>query len=255
MHSAQRHREILDLLAQSSVATVHDMAERLGVAESTVRHDLDALEARGFIKRTHGGAVLAPANRAPEPLDTDRQSHPDEKERIGRAAAALVCDNEAIFLDSGTTTEAMVPYLHGRRGLTIVTCGLNIAMQLTACPDIATIVVGGELHVPTMSFVGLLTLKAMELYTVNLTKAFIGVRGISARQGITNRAVERVPLKRLAIQRASEVIVVVDGSKVGVSELWQIAPVTAMNRLITDESAPLAEREAISALGITVTVV
>ncbi|NIO11368.1 MAG: DeoR/GlpR transcriptional regulator, partial [Deltaproteobacteria bacterium] len=72
-----------------------------------------------------------------------------EKDLVGRAAAEWVCDGEVIFLDGGTTTQSMVPYLLDRKNLTVVTCGLNIACALSHSPHVSTIVVGGELHVQT----------------------------------------------------------------------------------------------------------
>lgn len=256
MLPVQRHRQILDILEREAVASVRAMAEELEVAESTIRRDLDTLEAKGLVKRTYGGALLLTDDQVHEPPFLERQiMHHEEKDRIGQAAAALVANEEAIFLDGGTTTECIVPYLVERRGLTVVTCGLNIAVRLSMSVHITTILVGGELHVPSLSFAGVLAQKAMELYDLRFSKAFIAAGGVSAQYGITNRIIERIPMKRLAIQLAREVIVVADGSKIGKVVLGQVVPVTAMHRLITDESAPQPEREAIADQGVVITVV
>jgi DeoR/GlpR family transcriptional regulator of sugar metabolism len=260
MLSIQRHTEILAILARESVATVRALAQQLGVAESTVRRDLDVLEEQGLLKRTYGGAMLHDAAQtesiASACPDSQREvTHADNKEKIGRAAAALVKDNEAIFLDSGTTTACIVPHILDRKGLTVVTCDLNIAVCLAQNDAIATIVIGGELHIPTMSFTGSLAQKSMELFDLHFSKAFIGVRGVAAAYGITNRVGERIPVKQLAIQRAREVIVVADGSKIGALAPSQVAPITAMHHLVTDSSAPTAECEAIAAQGVDVIVV
>ncbi len=260
MLSIQRHTEILAILARESVATVHTLAQQLSVAESTVRRDLDILEEQGLLKRTYGGAMLSGVTPT-EPLaptcpDAQREvPNADAKEKIGQAAAALVKDNEAIFLDSGTTTACIVAHILDRKGLTVVTCDLNIAVCLSQNDAISTIVIGGELHIPTLSFTGSLAQKAMELFDLRFSKAFIGARGIAAAYGITNRVGERIPVKQLAIQRAREVIVVADGSKIGALAPSQVAPITAMHHLITDSSAPVAECAAIAALGVDVIVV
>jgi len=260
MLSIQRHTEILAILARESVATVRALAQQLGVAESTIRRDLDILEEQGQLKRTYGGAMTL--NAAPTEFPTlacpelQREvSHADNKERIGRAAATLVKDNEAIFLDSGTTTACIVPHILDRKGLTVVTCDLNIAVCLSQNEAISTIVIGGELHIPTLSFTGSLAQKSMELFDLRFSKAFIGARGVAAAYGITNRVGERIPVKQLAIQRAREVIVVADGSKIGVLAPSQVAPITAMHHLVTDSSAATAECAAIAGMGVDVIVV
>ncbi len=255
----QRHQRILVMLEREPVVTVGQMAQQLHVAESTIRRDLDALEAQGLIKRTFGGAVLSQFRATAEEaacLELEQKiAHQEAKEQIGRAAAEMIADNEAIFLDSGTTTAQIVPHILERQGLTIVTCDLNIAVCLARSPNISTVVIGGELHVPTLSFTGLLAQKAMELFDLHFSKAFIGVRGVAAAYGITNRVSERIPLKRLAIQRAREVIVVADGSKVGMLAPSQVAPITSMTYLITDATAPASERAAIAVQGVKVIVV
>ena len=255
----QRHQRIISILEREAVVTVSRLAQQLDVAESTIRRDLDALETEGLIKRTFGGAVLNQPKSGPEDsacLELDPKIvHPQAKEQIGRAAAAMIADNEAIFLDSGSTTACIVPHILDRQGLTVITCDLNIAVCLSRSANISTIVIGGELHVPTLSFTGLLAQKAMELFDLNFSKAFIGARGVAAAYGITNRVSERIPIKRLAIQRAREAIVVADGSKIGTLAPSQVSPITAMRCLITDASAPKAEREAIAAKGVEVIVV
>ena len=244
------------MLGRDSTVVVREVAERLGVAQSTVRRDLDALESRGLLTRIFGGAMLQGKSGLPVPLFDAREcAYEGEKERIGQAAAALVGDHEAIFVDSGTTTAMMVPALCQKHGLTVVTCDLAIALRLAGAAGVTTILIGGELHGPTLSCTGTLASRAIEMYDLYFLKSFIGVRGVSAAAGLTNRAHERVPVKRLAIERAREVIVLADSSKVGTLAPFQVAPARAMHHLITGSSAPAAEREAITALGIAVTVV
>jgi len=255
MLPTQRQQEILEMLGRDSTVVVREVAARLGVAESTVRRDLDALEAKGLVTRIFGGATLHEKSPWSLPLFDAREcAHEAEKERIGQAAAALVADYEAIFVDSGTTTATMVPHLAGKRGLTVVTCDLAIALRLASVEGVTTVLIGGELHGSTLSCIGSLASRAMEMYDLYFTKSFIGVRGVSASVGLTNRAPERVAMKRLAIARAREVIVVADGSKVGTLAPFQVAPARAMHHLLTGESASPAELQALVALGIQVSV-
>ncbi|NLS79483.1 MAG: DeoR/GlpR transcriptional regulator [Chloroflexi bacterium] len=247
-----RHAEIMDLLRAENAVAVHALALRMNVSESTIRRDLAKLEEQGVLRRIHGGALLEEDVQMEPPFELRAISHRAEKDLVGRAAAALVQDGEVIFIDGGTTTPFIVPYLAERRGLTVVTCGLNVANALSRNPNIQTIVVGGELHVESQSFVGPLALEALRAYNIRCDRAFIASGGISAQHGITNRILDRIPLKRQAIEISRWVAVVADGSKIGVAALGYVAAVEAAHHLVTDPSAPQSGLDEIAARGVQV---
>lgn len=247
-----RHAQILDILREESAVLVRDVALRVGVSESTVRRDLTELQEGGHVRRVHGGAVLENDAQVEPPFELRQISHRREKDQVGRAAAALVQDGEVVFIDGGTTTQFIVPYLANRRQLTVVTCGLNIANALRKNEHIQTIVVGGELHVASQSFAGPLTLAALEAYDIRCDRAFIGCGGVSARHGITNRILDRIPLKRKVIALSSWVAVVADGSKLGVVTLGHVAPVTEVDCIVTDLSASPKQLACIERKGVEV---
>jgi len=231
---------------------VQDLAKRTNVHESTIRRDLDELEAQGLVRRIHGGAILEIQSQIEPPFELRQISHEEEKDLVGRAAAELVKDGEVIFIDGGTTTQFIVPYLLDRQNLTVVTCGLNIACALASSRDISTIVVGGELHVESQSFAGPLTLEALEIYGIRCDLAFIGTGGVSAKHGVTNRILDRIPLKRKAMEISHQAAVVADGSKIGVVTLGLVAPIESVHHLVTDKSAPERELEEIAARGVEI---
>ena len=258
MLSVQRRARILAILESETAATVRDLAQRLSVAESTIRRDLDKLEQQNCLTRTYGGAICDRNGHdsGQRNYDVLANTHRhNEKARIGERAAQMIHDYEAVFLDSGTTIEAMLPYLTDREGVTVVTCSLRIAMELAKLPHVTTIIVGGQVHSQTLSATGLLALRAMEAFQLHSAKAFIGVRGVTAGQGLTNRVSDRIPVKQLAMAQAREVIVVADGSKVGALAPSQVAPLSAVDCLITDTTAPPGECDAIRATGVEVLVV
>lgn len=252
MINRPRHAQILDILREESVALVQDLAKRTDVHKSTIRRDLDELEAQGLIRRIHGGAVLETQSQIEPPFKLRQISHKEEKDLVGRAAAELVKDGEVIFIDGGTTTQFIVPYLLDRQDLTVVTCGLNIASALSGSKHILTIVVGGELHVESQSFAGPLTLEALRAYNIRCDRAFIGTGGVSAKHGVTNRILDRIPLKRRAMEISNQVAVVADGSKIGVVTLGHVAPIESVHHLVTDKSAPERELEEIAARGVEI---
>lgn len=256
MPSKPRQFQVLKILKEEPTALVRDLAARMTVSESTIRRDLAELEGKGLVRRLYGGAVLEgeAALQAEPPFDVRRVSCQHEKDLIGRTAAEMVADGDVIFLDGGTTAQAIVPHLFPRHDLTVVTCGLNIASALADAAHIHTIVIGGELDIESRCFVGPLAMEALQMYHLRCHIAFLGAGGVSAEHGITNRLLDRVALKRKALEIAQRTIVVADGSKIGYTRLGFVCPMRAINCLVTDASAPADELARIHAQGVQVKV-
>src|SRR5207342_3252559 len=125
---AERHRRIHELLREQRVVRVSVLSEQLGVSEVTIRRDLEVLERRGMLERTHGGAVATQWVRS-EPAYRDAAStNPIEKRLIGAAAAALVEQGDALYLNGGTTTLQVFRHLRAT-GLKVATNHVGIALE------------------------------------------------------------------------------------------------------------------------------
>jgi len=248
--SAERQRQIVQLLAERRRATVAELSEYFGVSEATIRRDLEKLNEKGEIQRAHGGAV-AIERAAPEPPVILRMGEcADEKRRIGRAAAQLVKDGETIFLGSGTTTLEVARNLGDRKSLTVITNALNIANQLAVNPDITMIVVGGLFRHSELSMIGHLTEQALK--ELRADKVIMGMRAISIEDGLTNDYLPETMTDRAIIRFAPEVILVADHSKFGKISTALVAPVTAIHKLVTDDKAPREMVARLRELGIEV---
>jgi DeoR family transcriptional regulator of aga operon len=270
MYSAQRHQEILKLIQQNGLVSVDDLAAHFVVSPSTIRRDLNSLHRLGMVKRTYGGA-LAPFRISSEaPFSVRVTSRHEEKDRIGRAAAQLVVPGETIFIDGGTTTESMLGYLpdvlaeslsgtaHGvakDAGITVVTYGLNIVQRLVDQEYVTVVLIGGILHVPSLTFGGVFAKDSFEGYNMRFDKAFMAATGVSAEAGITNAGFEEIPIKRRAMRSARESIMLADSSKIGVIAAGVIAPIDQLQRLITTTEAPLQEVDALRQCGVIVDLV
>jgi len=143
----RRFATILERLRQTGSASVEDLCTDLGVSVHTVRRDLEALHTQGVLRRIHGGAAqLEPMFY--EPFRADRsfleqmESFADEKRRIARAAAALVCEGDLVAMTAGTTTTETVRCLPTNHNLTVVTNTVNVAMELSKRKDIEVFVTG-----------------------------------------------------------------------------------------------------------------
>ncbi len=246
MNAHERHQAILYLLEQGGRVTVAELAERFAVSEMTVRRDLDALERQGLLRRVRGGAVSARGRSYEPPFLTRSTVHQVEKERIGQVAAQLVEDGDSIALDVGTTTLEVARCLRqsGRRNLTVVTSSFRAAGLLAEQPDIRIVLTGGILRPGELSLVGQMAEQAFERFYVD--KLFLGIGGVDLQAGLTEYNLEDAQVKQAMIRSAKEVILVTDSSKFDQVAFAAVAPLEAVDRIVTDTGIPPPYRDALS---------
>jgi len=250
-----RTEEILKELLRTGEVSVSDLVRQLNVSPATIRRALRSLERKGLLRRTHGGAV------ALEPLLYEQFRHVSsfqeqekhrvlEKRRIGLAAAELVADGETIAIGAGTTTTQVARSIRHRKGLTIVTNAINIAMELSHRDDLKVMVTGGWVSGSWFALVGPGAIhSAGEVF---VDKAFIGVDGIHAERGLTTNYPDQATIHRAMINQARRTIVVADHHKIGVLGTALICPITDIHMLITDRAAPDDALALFSAVAIEV---
>jgi DeoR/GlpR family transcriptional regulator of sugar metabolism len=255
MYSAERRQEILKLIDESARVSVAELATHFGVSRASIRRDLNHLHRSGRLQRTYGGALGATLDTYEAPFDERKISYLAEKERIGKAAAQLICSGDTVFIDGGTTTECMTPYLGEKVQVTVVTYGLNIVNRLACFDNLTLIVIGGALHASSQTLTGILALSNMQAYNLRFDKAFVAAGGVSAEAGITNADLEQLPIKQRAVEAARETILLADSSKLGMVRTALIAPAQKLHRLVTDRQAPLPEVQALRELGVRVDLV
>lgn len=222
---------------------------------ATVRRELQALEDRSLLRRTHGGAVsIEPLFYEPFRHDSSFQEqierHAEEKRRIAVAAADMVKDGEIIALTAGTTTTEVVRSIRNRRGVTVVTSTINVAMELTKRTDLEVFVTGGFLRGDWFSLVGPAAGHAMS--QINVDKVFLGVNGVDARKGLTSANSGEAAINRIMVDQAKQRIVVADGSKLGAVATYRFCSASEVHILITDSGAPDATIQPFASLGIEV---
>jgi len=250
--NTERQQQIVQFIRERKRATVAELSERFGVSEATIRRDLEKLDGQGEIRRAHGGAVTV-ERAAPEPPVVHRMvENQEEKRRIGQAAAQLVQDGDVIFLGSGTTTLEVARNLDGKENLTVITNALNIANQLAGKQNITVIVTGGLLRHSELSLIGHLTEQALK--ELRADKVIMGMRAISIEEGLTNDYLPETKTDRTIIQFAPEVILVADHSKFGKVSTALVAPITSVNKIVTDAGTPPQVVADLRAMGIEVIV-
>ncbi len=253
---AERRRRIMDMIQARGGASVEELAQSLAVSTSTVRRDLVWLANRNLISRTWGGGVtqdaLAVRRTTDLSLGRRERENPAQKAAIARVAASLVNDGEAVVIDAGSTTELMVPHLLTRQQLTVITTSLRLAWDLGGQPNIELIVAGGHVQQRAGSLVGLLAEQALSQLYVDT--AFLGARGLSPQEGLTNPVLEELPVKRLMLKIARRSVALVDSAKWGRVFMGLIAPVSSFNVIVTDAGVPEAMRREVELLGTEVIV-
>lgn len=241
-----------ELVQQRGALRVGDLIELFDVSGETIRRDFAVLEGRGLLTRAHGGA-LAPEVHIETSYGRRMREHPDEKDEIARVAADLVHDGNTIILDSGTTMGVLAGYLKSKSDLVVITNGVSHVDELLENPTMTVVMTGGMVRRTTLGSVGDLAVATLE--TLRADHTFIATHGFSADAGLTYPSFEEVAVKRAMIASGARVTLLADGSKCGRTSMVRVAPLTALDRIITTPPIPEEERQRFEELGIELVVV
>jgi DeoR family transcriptional regulator, aga operon transcriptional repressor len=252
---AQRRAFMLEHLRRRGAASVQELSEAIGISISTVRRDLEHLEERGYLERSHGGALIQKELQStfePEAAITAEFDRP-EKEAIGQAAASTLRSGESVIFDSSSTVLAAARHCVERKlSLTAVTNDLGIGQTLAASSTMRVVILGGTLRAGSLTAVG----EPGQEFLGNLSAdiAFIGTHAISGTS-LSETSLEAAAMKRAMIAAARRVVLLADASKFRPAAFCRICEVGAIHELITDARADPAELERLGELGVKVTVV
>jgi DeoR/GlpR family transcriptional regulator of sugar metabolism len=250
LSNVERQEQLLALLVDQQRLTVAQICEQFSISEATARRDLEQLAGQGLLQRVHGGAI-AVRRAAPEmPLLLRSHEQADQKSRIGKTAADLIADGEAVFLGSGTTVLEVARNLLERRNLTVITNSLPVINSFAGIPTVQIVAMGGVLRDSELSFIGHITEQA--LAEVRADKVILGIPAIDVKTGLTNDYMPEVKTDRAIINMAPEIILVADHTKFGQVASAFLAPIDRIQTLVTDEKTDLNIVAQIRELGIKV---
>jgi DeoR/GlpR family transcriptional regulator of sugar metabolism len=227
---------------------VSDLAESFGVSEMTVRRDLHALARDGKLERVHGGAVHTAVEPGFSQIEVERF---DVKDRLGNAAADLVEDGQTVMIDIGTSTTAISRHLHGKQ-ITVVTTNLAVIEELLPDPGIELVLPGGVVRRNYRSLVGVLAEDSLRQLKADV--AFLGTSGVDFELGVWDTTMVEVPIKRLMIAGADQVVLLADLAKFAMTGMVRVCGPEALDHVVTDAPLPAAARSVVDANGIKVTV-
>lgn len=239
MLTEERYAYIIRQINQRNTITVQELVDTLHHSESTIRRDLSQLEADGELIRIHGGAKRKVAISTEDTMEEKTVKNVQNKQSIAKMAADIVQDHEVIYLDAGTTTFEMIPYLKDKE-ITVVTNGVPHASLLTDL-KIETILLGGKIKQNTKAIIGTLAQEQMEDY--RFSRAFLGMNSIDKEVGYTTPDLEEAIMKKVAIAQTGEAYVLIDPSKFGKVSFVKVSDIedcTIITTRLSEENRELA---------------
>ena len=227
----KRIDEMQKYILQNTSVTIDKLCEEFGVSKNTIRRDIDELCASGIIKKVYGGVTAIV--KAPTSFEERGNENSDQKHRIGKAAAKLVKKDDSIFIDSGTTTFQMVPYLSECGGINVFTNNIKAVFAAYPIESIHLYSLPGTLNPKTNSLIGADTTKAIEKYNIN--KAFLASTGLTFESGVTNSEQMEYDIKRAVIEKSTKTYLLIDSTKFGKVSLITFASIGDFDAVITDK--------------------
>ncbi|MEU8777274.1 DeoR/GlpR family DNA-binding transcription regulator [Streptomyces sp. NPDC048606] len=249
MNVMERHKFVVELLMRQNRATVAELAEATGASEMTIRRDLEVLESRGALRRVRGGAVSNLPGGLEPPYAIRALSGSHAKERLARAAVALLTDGETVALDTGTTAVAVAKAMADRR-FTVAPLSLHAAFALSAHPGVRLVMPGGQVRPEELSFHGHTPVRTFE--DLCFDTFVLGCCGVDPVQGATAYDLDDVEVKRAAVASAQRVILVATADKIGRTALGRICSMEEITLVVTDAPADSPAVEALRDRGVEV---
>ncbi|HET7315048.1 DeoR/GlpR family DNA-binding transcription regulator [Salinisphaera sp.] len=248
MLKVERHRVLIERLARDGRIGSAELARELAVSEDSIRRDLRELSARGALQRIHGGAVPRPP--VPAAYAARLESGQPGKAAIAAAAGGLIRDGQLVFMDGGTTLLAVAERLPRDLRATIVTHAPPIAGALIEHPGIEVWLAGGRIDRQLAVSTGAEAVDFLRGFRADL--ALLGVCAVHSRIGLTLPSPDERAAKRAMIEQAGEVIALAGAEKIETSFACVLAPIGALNRLVTDARLRSTQRSAYRAAGVSI---
>ena len=244
-NTQQRRHTIMQLLQEQGEVSVEQLVQLFETSEVTIRKDLTALEANGFLLRRYGGAVLMPTELLNDPQE---ELFSKRKLAIAKAAAERIRDHNRIIVDSGSTTAALIKQLDHKQGLVVMTNSLSVATELRSLENEPTLLMtGGTWDTGSESFQGNVAEQVLRSY--DFDQLFIGADGIDLARGTTTFN-ELVGLSRVMAEVSREVIVMAESQKMGrrmpnLELNWEQIDVLITDEQLSQENQRLIEKQGV----------
>lgn len=236
MSRLPRHEEILKLVRANGFMPIEELARRLDVTPQTIRRDINQLSEENLVRRFHGGAALG-SSVENEEYATRKIKNQSEKSRIAELIAEHIPDEASLFMNIGTTIEAVARALIVKhQHLRIITNNIHVASIITRRPDFEVIITGGVVRPKDGGITGVATLDMIEQFKVDY--AIIGASGIDSDGTLLDYDYREVRAAKAMMQNARQRFLVADSSKFGRNAMMKLCHVSELNAIFTDDAPP-----------------
>ncbi len=248
----ERQAEILRIVTRQGYATIDALASRFDTSHQTIRRDIILLDRVGLLKRFHGGAGIVDGRVRPR-YDDKRHLAIEAKRAIAAEAARRIGERMTVFVDVGTTAEALAQcLLHSRTRCRVVTPNLNVGLALAGHPTIEAIVAGGAARTRDGAVVGPLAIALIEQFSFDY--AFIGFSGFDTDGAPMDFDLDKVLVKRAAIARAANAVGLADSSKYRRQASIRLAEAGELGQILSDARPPAALASLLGDAGVEIIV-
>lgn len=235
MSQTFRHPDILEIARRDGKVTVEGLAQHFGVTLQTIRRDLTDLAEAGRLERVHGGAVL-PSGTTNIGYEERRRLNPEAKRAIAQACAARIPNNISLFLNIGTSTEAVAQELLRHENLMVVTNNMNVANILAGNSDCEVVVTGGQLRRADGGLVGNLATETIRQFKFDL--AVIGCSALDREGDLLDFDIQEVSVSQAILRQSRKTFLVADQTKLTRSAPVRIASLADIDTMFTDKPLP-----------------
>ena len=243
-----RHRTIVEIVQQRGYVSNEELARTFGVTAQTVRRDLTKLGGEGAICRHHGGASLASSTQNIDYSERQELSTP-EKRAIAELTARHIPNHSSLFINIGTTTEALARALLGHEDLRVITNNLNVAQIMTRNRSFTVMVTGGTVRNRDGGIVGQSACEMIGEFRVDY--GIIGISGIDEHGTLLDFDYDEVRAARAIIKNSRATYLLADHTKFARHPMVRLGTLGEVTALFTDTLPPPALRERLNAGGVT----
>ncbi|QXO18453.1 MULTISPECIES: DeoR/GlpR family transcriptional regulator [Vibrio] len=236
MKQVPRHQQIVELVTKHGYVSTEELVERFNVSPQTIRRDLNELADENKIRRYHGGATI-PLSSENISYNTRKSINFSEKDIIAEEVAKSIPDGATLFIDIGTTPEAVARALNkNHKQLRVVTNNMNVATILLPNPEVRLILAGGEVRNRDGGIVGEATLDFIKQFRLDF--GILGISGIDLDGSLLDFDYHEVRVKQAIIENSRSVLLAVDHSKFGRNAMVKLGNISQIHSLFTDQRPP-----------------
>ncbi len=231
MNQPYRHNQILSLIEERDFISIEELVEHFNVTPQTIRRDLNKLAQTNLITRYHGGACLASSTQNTE-YQERKQTNRQAKNYIAQQLVKFIPNNSSLFINIGTTTEAVAQALLGHQNLKVVTNNIHVASILSENESCSIIVAAGEVRNNDGGIIGESTIEFINQFQMDF--GIIGISGIDDDGSLLDYDYREVRVSQSIIRNSRQVLLAADHSKFGRNAMIRLGNINEANHLFTD---------------------